>query len=681
MLNRIWRVGLSALLAVMLLAGVVAVSADGTAVIGTLVITNPNNVNVRSGGGTSYGIVGLAAPGDIYQVISRTSNGWYEIVLDNGTTGFVSGNLVQFTPGAGGTVPVVGDVSRIRATIPVYYRAEGGQNLYTDYVTLAYGGNNVLANNARVPAGYTLISARQVAVNVDASGIATPSAVIFTYRGGAAAPTQAQLPIYYKDVFGTLLNTGYATLQPGSSLITPNASLVPVGYQLVGPRDMVVSVSTGYVANPASVTFVYTRVAATPQPVVNAMVPVFYRTSAGAYLNTAYLSLSTGTTNVTYNPQLVPAGFVVVSPSVVAVTVSSAGLATPASVTFMLQQNITPAPVVTTTLPVYYRSASGYSLNTAYVGVTQGLNTVQAVDSNVPPGYTLVGSRTQQVSVDAYGNANPNSLTFYYYEPAAQPTAVPAPPPAPVITVPAKGLTVGARGAAVTALQNALRNLGLYQGAANGTYDDALWAAVWHYQKNNGMSATGVADAAVFAKLGITVGAPAPQQPGGLPGNDPGLSYPNGEPTELPGHVVVSAVRGSWPVYSGPGPDYYRVANATLGGGRIRVYGQENGWVLIGYGTTNDGYRIGFVSPDAIPAGTNPPVLRLGWKTLQNNSTNLFTDDPILARNRVLEKNYPAGNTFHVLAYLDRWAYVEIEDFEGGWQNARGFVSRRSLGL
>lgn len=188
-----------------------------------------------------------------------------------------------------------------------------------------------------------------------------------------------------------------------------------------------------------------------------------------------------------------------------------------------------------------------------------------------------------------------------------------------------------------------------------------------------------MADAQVFAALGITAGSPAPApQP---PTNQQGQTYPSGEPAELPGHVVVSAVRGSWPVYSGPGPDYYRVSNATLGGGRIRVYGQENGWVLIGYGTSNDGYRIGFVSPDAIPAGTNPPQLRLGWKQMVNNSTNLFTDDPILARNRVLAKNYPAGQTFYVLAFLDRWAYVEIEDYEGGWQNIRGFISKRSLGL
>ena len=101
------------------------------------------NVPRRSGGGTSYSIVGMAAPGDIYQVISQTTNGWYEIVLDNGTTGFVSGNLTQFTPGSGGTVQTVGDVSQIRATIPVYYRSEAGQNLYTDYVTLAYGGNKL----------------------------------------------------------------------------------------------------------------------------------------------------------------------------------------------------------------------------------------------------------------------------------------------------------------------------------------------------------------------------------------------------------------------------------------------------------------------------------------------------------------------------------------------------------
>jgi len=124
------------------------------------------------------------------------------------------------------------------------------------------------------------------------------------------------------------------------------------------------------------------------------------------------------------------------------------------------------------------------------------------------------------------------------------------------------------------------------------------------------------------------------------------------------------------------------VGNATLGGGTIRVYGQENGWALIGYGLSNGGYRIGFVSMSAIPADITPPYLQLTHIPQNNVSASLFVDDPIVSTNRELLKRYEGGSPFIFLAYLnDFWSYVEIENFEGTGQPARGFVSRRSLGV
>lgn len=74
-------------------------------------------------------------------------------------------------------------------------------------------------------------------------------------------------------------------------------------------------------------------------------------------------------------------------------------------------------------------------------------------------------------------------------------------------TVPAKGLTVGATGSAVISLQTALRKLGYYGGSSTGKYDDALWTAVWQFQRDKGFATTGVADAQVLAALGIGGGA------------------------------------------------------------------------------------------------------------------------------------------------------------------------------
>ena len=167
--------------------------------------------------------------------------------------------------------------------------------------------------------------------------------------------------------------------------------------------------------------------------------------------------------------------------------------------------------------------------------------------------------------------------------------------------------------------------------------------------------------------------APQPQpQPQPQPGN---AGY-------IPSHVQTSANPGSYAVYTGPGDWYYRVGNATLGGGSIRVYGQENGWALIGYGTSNGGYHIGFVSMSAIPASVVPPTLNLVRQPKNSVSNSIFVDDPIISKNRVLEKRIPGGSPYTFLAYFnDFWAYVEIDNFEGSGKPARGFVSRRSLGV
>ena len=224
-------------------AGDGAGMADGVNIIGTVTVTNSSYVNVRTGGATTYPVVATVQPGSIYPCIGKAPTGWHEILLDNGQTGFVSNNLTTFTPGGAGWYPGGQDTSAIRTTISVTYRTEAGAILATDYVTLLYGVNIVPANDGKVPAGYTLVSSRRVTVNVDWSGTAAPASVVFTYRPYSApdipAPqTTAQVPVYYRDVYGVTLNSQMLSLTPGSRLVRPNAALVPTGYTLVGPADV-----------------------------------------------------------------------------------------------------------------------------------------------------------------------------------------------------------------------------------------------------------------------------------------------------------------------------------------------------------------------------------------------------------------------------------------------------------
>ena len=122
-MKRILRKGFSVILAVLLvLSTLPAAIADGMPIIGTVTVTANNYLNVREGGSTSYARITTIPTGSSYPVLSIAQSGWYEILLPDGRTGYVSNNLVDFTAGyqpPGGT-------------IPVYYRTVDGRLLYTD---------------------------------------------------------------------------------------------------------------------------------------------------------------------------------------------------------------------------------------------------------------------------------------------------------------------------------------------------------------------------------------------------------------------------------------------------------------------------------------------------------------------------------------------------------------------
>ncbi|MBQ7486963.1 MAG: SH3 domain-containing protein, partial [Clostridia bacterium] len=56
----------------------------------TVQIQQGSNAYVRQRPDASSAYVGLAKAGSLYPLISTSDNGWYEIQLENGTTGFVS---------------------------------------------------------------------------------------------------------------------------------------------------------------------------------------------------------------------------------------------------------------------------------------------------------------------------------------------------------------------------------------------------------------------------------------------------------------------------------------------------------------------------------------------------------------------------------------------------------------
>lgn len=718
----------------------VTMLADGMNIIGQVTVTHYNNVNIRSGGSTDYPAVAVGTPGQTFQCTGFAVTGWYEIILPDNTTGYISNNLstLQYyaTP-----IPWGGGGGGVQASVLVRYITSYGQTLHSEYARVVYGTNYLSADDSKVP-GYMLAGPRTAVVTVSAQGVASPNTVSFLYVATAtAAPvtptpppaTVVTVPIYYKDLYGTVLNTAYAYLGVGSRLITADNSRVPWGYTLVGAKDIVVSVSAYGVASPSSVTFLYARNTATPtptQPPVNVVVPVYYRSNTGTLLSTAYYTAVPGNNTIVANNGLVPAGYVLSGASYANVFVSSYGTATPSAVTFTYVQAATATPQVTANLPVYYQDTNGTLLKTVSVQVGYGVNTIYANDANVPAGYTLTGSRSVMVSVAANGTVSPASVTFVYR-------------PNVTAVVP---VTYKDEGGGVLHSENATLGYGSSVVAANDRHVPAGYTLIGARSVTVTVNDSGTAtpaaitftykapappvsvnvpviyknqDGGQLASLTVLASSAAPTQvkadashaPSGYVLVSPGVVTvtvsPSGvatpaqvvftyqdpatitEPQYLPDYVKTKLNEGTWEVYTGPGPSYYRNGKAAAGNrsGTCRVYGTYGEWALIGYGLSDGNYRIGFISKAAVPANVLPQVQEIHLTREARTTTGAvyFTDDPVISKNidaTRLEYYGKAGLKVNVLAWLrdpdSFWAYVEIENFRNG-QPAWGFVARRKL--
>lgn len=627
-----------------------AAPADGAAAIGTVTITNPNRVNVREGGGLEYAVISSVAPGESFPCLSIAPSGWYEILLTDGRRGFISNNLARLDYG----------VQQYGATVPVYYRTVDGKLLYTDHYRLNPGVNQIYANNSFVPGGYVLQSTQPVTVSNN-NGTVTPAAVLFIYSGqggsvpsvpGAPQGNTARVTVEYKDIYGSILNTSYADLAPGSRIVYANAALLPAGYALVGAKDAVVSVSSSLTAVPSTITFLAIRTQSqTPQP-QSVSIPVNYQTVNGTWLYTDYVRLSVGYNTVTANDARVPSGYTLYSGRSTSVYVSNTGVASPSAVTFLYRQS-TPE-TVSGSVPVYYRSSNGQTLATDYVRIRQGNNTVYANDAKVP-GYTLQSSRSVSVYLAYNGVATPSSVVFTY--------AIPVNASVQVIYQDNGG----------SQLFSEWVQLGL------GTH--TIYANSAHvpqgYTITSASSASVNVDASGAVRPSRVVFVYAPPAPYITPVPQPTPNPPSSGDYTMPMYAKAS-ISGAYNVYSGPGDWYYRSGNATVAGGVCRWYGTEGDYVLMGYQYTKGGYRLGYIPRSAIPDGVNVQELHFMYEPVTVISAASLTDDPVIDPKWLFK--IPEGTTVKLLGFLpdnDHWAYIET-DYSG--ETARGFINRVRIG-
>jgi peptidoglycan hydrolase-like protein with peptidoglycan-binding domain len=167
------------------------------------------------------------------------------------------------------------------------------------------------------------------------------------------------------------------------------------------------------------------------------------------------------------------------------------------------------------------------------------------------------------------------------------------------------GMTIGARGDNVKVLQRALIAAGIsVRGGADGVFGPMTAAALTSYQQANGLTANGIVDDGVVAKLALVAGAPAPA--------------PAPAPTPAPGASYVGLTVGS---NGQPVKDLQRAlmqAGLTLRGGADGVFGNMTRATLMQFQQSQGREQTGIVSDadaaalalgsSATPQGVSNPV-------------------------------------------------------------------------
>ena len=144
--------------------------------------------------------------------------------------------------------------------------------------------------------------------------------------------------------------------------------------------------------------------------------------------------------------------------------------------------------------------------------------------------------------------------------------------------------------------------------------------------------------------------------------------------------------RFSWSpaVYTGPAGSYYRADGKAQYGspGKARVYGEDNGWLLIGYETGSGHYRLGYIDGEKAlermydaPEGAQVRRLCFDSETVFLTRDCGLTDDPIISKAPI--DSLSSGDEAVFLATMGTsWGYIEIRK---GAQWKRGFVPLDAL--
>lgn len=515
--------------------------------------------------------------------------------------------------------------------VPVRYQDEAGNVLRTAQEAVQPGYTTVTANDSMVPSGMELTTQRSIVVYCSNQGVTFPSTVIFTYRTSVTANVQ----ILYRDAANNPLFNETRQLAQGTHTIIADDSRVPSGYQLQGSRSVQVTVYANGVASQSQVVFTY------GMP-VSAQLLVEYRDTDGRTLYTEQRLLGTGTHTITANDGKIGSGYTLQSSRNVNVTVYQNGMLSQDRVVFLYAKPVSAA------VTIIYQDNTNKEFFRHTLTFSQGASTVSANDGRAPSGYVLQSARHVQINVNSAGVATPSQVVFTYA------------PPAPPVTVNVPVVYKDQDGAIL-----------------HSTTVSVSSAAPQKVTADKSKAPSGYVLSGAPA-VTVTVSPDGTSSPSQVVFvfRDPATIT---EAQMLPDYQSFRLTSGTQAVYSGPGTNYYRAASgkAAVGGGSLRVWGTVGDWALIGYGLSNNLYRIGYMQKSALPPDLVVPELYFGSQTAKITRDAVVNDDPIIKPVKIFELK--PGETVTLLAYLNEtWAYIETS-FNGS--PIRGFIRRTNMAV
>lgn len=198
---------------------------------GTVVTTAA--VNVRSGPGTAYGVVGVAPKGLQLATTGRTSNGWVQVLYD-GVARWIAGNYLT-TPSAASVPSLPAVTGQLRTTASLYLRTAGELSAPSDGLVAA---NTVVDATGRTTAEYS-----EIVFQGKVRWIATRYTAVVTATSPTAPPAPATAGTVYVTV--NALNVR-ATSEAGSTIVgvVSRGTALPTTGATTADRTQVVYLGT-----------------------------------------------------------------------------------------------------------------------------------------------------------------------------------------------------------------------------------------------------------------------------------------------------------------------------------------------------------------------------------------------------------------------------------------------------